>query len=255
MRIHSSRLRFHSLDEPVHAEEARHAVSKRHRIGPGAIWLMLAFATLTGCAEVSFKRGASGEAMAADERACRAASADEAAYRECMRKRGNFVVVDDSAAEKKEPVPAATPPPTAPAAIPPIPAAPTAVPLQTIAPAASATPESKADATAIPAAPLDAPAPTPPPAPSPFKPDIRSEAPPEEPTPVVVETDPMAPVNVASWWKLGGTAAGLEKAINACVAELGDGHRPDPGARIVTVAMRACLRRAGWYGFGKSPAN
>jgi hypothetical protein len=65
----------------------------------------------------------------------------------------------------------------------------------------------------------------------------------------------LARVDVASWWKLGGSAADLDRAIEACVGDLGAAHRPEPGARIVTAGMRACLRARGWYAFGGSGAR
>jgi hypothetical protein len=64
------------------------------------------------------------------------------------------------------------------------------------------------------------------------------------------EVDPLTRVEVASWWKLGGSTADLDRAINACVAKLGDEHRPEPGATVVTTGMQDCLRAAGWRSFG-----
>ena len=52
---------------------------------------------------------------------------------------------------------------------------------------------------------------------------------------------------MTSWWKLGGTPADLDRAIDQCVATLGPAHRPDPNARVVTNGLYACLRSDGWY--------
>jgi hypothetical protein len=64
--------------------------------------------------------------------------------------------------------------------------------------------------------------------------------------------DPMTRIEVASWWKLGGTASDLDRAIDGCVGELGTAHRPDSGATVVTAGLRACLQAAGWRTLGAS---
>ncbi len=192
-----------------------------------------------GCAEITFKRGASPDAMAAAERECRAATEGEEDYLDCMRERGWFAMDskdignritggDEAPAEASPPntaeqaaPAAATPPPPAaippPNETPPIPtgvAPPHASPLATNRPTASPTVAAKPD--------------------------------PAEP-------DSMARVEVSSWWKLGGTAAGLDAAIAACSTELGEAHRPAPGSKIFTTAMRGCLRESGWRPVGEKP--
>ena len=51
----------------------------------------LLLATTLGCGTVSFKRGATPDQIASDEKACRAATVDEDAYLECMSERGYAV--------------------------------------------------------------------------------------------------------------------------------------------------------------------
>jgi hypothetical protein len=68
-------------------------------------------------------------------------------------------------------------------------------------------------------------------------------------------SDPLAKVSVASWWKLGGTPADLDRAIGACVGELGPAHRPSPNNTEVTAGLRACLRKAGWFAIGRFKAG
>ena len=85
---------------------------------------------------------------------------------------------------------------------------------------------------ATPAVALPAPAAAPAPAPSPAK-----------------KLDPMSKVTVSSWWKLGGTNADLDRAVAACVDELGEAHRPN-GLTEVTVGLRDCLRDKKWFPVG-----
>jgi hypothetical protein len=175
----------------------------------------VAVAALAGCANISFKRGASGDAMAADERACRNETSDEAGYVECMRKRGAYV------AGRSATSPAATVQATQ---------TPTAVPAAPVAPDADA-PNGKATVPPPPALPAT----------------VTTPLPPASPTPV----DPLEQISVASWWKLGANPADLDKAIDACVIKLGPAYRPGPGATVVTVALRDCLRQDGWFAVGK----
>jgi hypothetical protein len=191
------------------------------KMRPLNLVVVLWLAALAGCASVTFKRGASADAMADDERACRAATTSDADYAECMRSRGSYVA-GRSAASKETKAEVAEPktPVVAPAAT----------------PGAAATSEE----------PQPLPAVTPPPSaatPLAAKPS---------PTPAAaVPADPLARVEVASWWKLGGSPAELQAAIDTCVTQLGPAHRPDPGATVVTAGLRACLHAAGWYAFGK----
>ena len=66
----------------------------RRRLGVSALaGILLGSLTACGAASVSFKPGAQGEAIGADERACRAETGSDDGYRECMADRG-YVVVD-----------------------------------------------------------------------------------------------------------------------------------------------------------------
>ena len=164
-----------------------------------------------GCATVTFKPGASPEAMAADERACRSANTDEADYVECMKARGAFVASSNVAHER-----AAEPPKLV-------------ATREDVQPALSDVPVMTGDAGPVPTPSADA---------EPAAPPAAREPPP---------ANALERVEVASWWKLGGTANGLDKAITACVEKLGEAHRPNPTATVVTVGLRECLRTAGWY--------
>jgi len=179
--------------------------------------VLLGLSVLAGCATVTFKRGASPEAIAADERACRAANPQEAAYVECMRRHDSYV---SGGTQAPEATPANTPTEA--------PVLDEATGAASDKPAALPSPTHSPDAAAAVPAPATAPAA-------------------EATTGKTSGTDPLAPVAVASWWKLGGGAADLDRATDACVGKLGDAHRPQPGASVVTAGLLACLREAGWY--------
>lgn len=192
---------------------------------------------VAGCATVSFKRGAGPESMSVDEKACRASTSDEDGFLQCMRDRGWYIAVTKPAPggglEVEEPTGLAPAEPVTPAlaAVVPTPKATQAVAAPTtIAP----TPASIDPAAATPVAVVPAPASIGAAAVAPAAPDS------------------LPRVRVSSWWKLGGTAADLDRSIAACVAQLGEPHKPDANATVVTVALQSCLRQAGWYSFGGS---
>lgn len=56
-----------------------------------AALLVLSAVVLAGCAGATFKRGASPDSIAADERACREKTATDEEYADCMRERGYVV--------------------------------------------------------------------------------------------------------------------------------------------------------------------
>lgn len=62
--------------------------------------------------------------------------------------------------------------------------------------------------------------------------------------------DPLDRITVNSWWKLGGTPAALDLAVDACVDRLGAEYRPDPAVTVVTRGLLACLRESGWHALG-----
>src|SRR5438128_202126 len=59
--------------------------------------LILWIAGLGGCTAVTFKPGASAEAMSADARVCRSTGINDAGYIDCMRSRGWLVGVPERA--------------------------------------------------------------------------------------------------------------------------------------------------------------
>ncbi len=53
---------------------------------------------------------------------------------------------------------------------------------------------------------------------------------------------------ISSWWKLGGTTAQLNTALDECVAKLGEAHKPDSANQKATRGLLLCMREGGWHG-------
>ncbi len=71
------------------------------------VLLILACLVMSSCVTLSYRRGASGEAMSADEKACREATETHAAYLECLDARGTWVL--ETTGAESEQTPAAEP--------------------------------------------------------------------------------------------------------------------------------------------------
>lgn len=63
---------------------------------------------------------------------------------------------------------------------------------------------------------------------------------------------PLTTIRVDSWWKLGGTTADFDRALAACVATLGEEHRPPGPPTLVTIALHDCLKASKWHALGGS---
>lgn len=173
-----------------------------------ATLLMLATLLLGGCGELALKRGASQEDLAAARQACREQAADPAAQRRCLADKGWFI--QDWRAQS----PADGDPVIDVAAL----ASDSRMENAAVHPAPSGT------ATAAAASSSSSP-PTPAPA-----------------------RDPLDRFKVGAWWKLGGNGAGLRMDTEACVAQLGEAHRPDSQTLLATRALLSCLKEKGWSG-------
>lgn len=76
---------------------------------------------------------------------------------------------------------------------------------------------------------------------------FENAAPPDRPAPAAAHTpDPLDRFRISSWWKAGGDAGQLERDTDACVARLGEVHRPDPATRRATRGLLLCMRDKGW---------
>lgn len=224
--------------------------------------VILAIVTLlvaTGCATVTFKPGAGPGGAKADEDACRATSETQAGYVACLRERG--WMVGGKAAEpgprakaaESAGAPAATPAKPSTAAQ--TPAAGAAAKSQETTPPAegpgrapSGEPGAKRPAAG--GAPETVAVPPAETKPAKSAPPARAGYPdPEEPA-EEAPLDPDSKINVSSWWKVGGTASDLDRAVGACVDELGASHQPNPAITEVTVALKDCLRAKKWIAVG-----
>lgn len=205
------------------------------KMRPLLVSTIIALLLATGCATVTFKRGAGPGGAKADEDTCRATSESQAAYVACLRERGWMVGGKDaeSATKKRAASAPAAPPAAQPAPIP-------------AKPSTAAQPEPAG-------APVKSKDMTPPAASEPAKPTPPTRAgypDPEEPAAEEAPLEPTAKINVSSWWKVGGTAADLDRAVAACVDELGATHEPNPAITEVTVALKDCLRAKKWIAVG-----
>ncbi len=199
-----------------------------------ALWLAVwALSSMFGCAEVTFKRGAGPDAMQATEQSCREKTTDVDAYAGCLRAAGyTYAKPSDSAAlfgdqaqqaaanESDAVMPDATVTEETPA---PVAAAGVADDSIITAPTVSVEPAERAGESL----------------PQTTKPKAR------------INRDPLAEVTVASWWKLGGTAGGLEADQGVCANTLGNAHRVAPNAKVVTIGMLRCLKDKGWFAVGR----
>lgn len=53
---------------------------------------------------------------------------------------------------------------------------------------------------------------------------------------------------VSSWWKTGGSAESLQADTAACVARLGEAHRPSIKTPDATRGLLLCMKEKGWSG-------
>jgi len=59
-------------------------------------------------------------------------------------------------------------------------------------------------------------------------------------------TSPLDLYIVSSWWKMGSNPKSLEIDTNACVANLGEAHKPNPKTQQVTRGFVVCMFEKGW---------
>jgi hypothetical protein len=72
---------------------------------------------------------------------------------------------------------------------------------------------------------------------------------PVQPTTIVKRTpDTMDTFMVSSWWKTGSGADNLKSDTEACVAKLGEAHRPDNQTQRTTRGFLLCMKDKGWSG-------
>jgi len=178
--------------------------------------LLLAMLLMAGCGELAIKRGASGEDLAAARKICQAQGGNAAAMNQCLADKG--WVIHDLNGEKSlvaDPVIEASIIPSD----------------QRIENAAGPRPGK-----------VDGVAPAHVPTPAPETGSAHSTSQPAHPP------DALDRFKISSWWKMGSGAASLQADTEACVATLGEVHRPNPQTQMATRGFLLCMKEKGWRG-------
>ena len=182
------------------------------------VWVGLAAWLLSGCGEISYKRGASPADLEVARKACRASGDDKSADK-CLEDQGWVIRKPDDmdlfasvAPSNDARIPAAD--------VAKVPGAPVSASAGVAAqPGAAKTGAAKAASGQTAAAAAVAVAPPP---------------------------GPLDVYTVGSWWKIGAGRESLEADMGACVKDLGDAHQPDAKTRQVTRGLVVCLHDKGW---------
>jgi cell division septation protein DedD len=175
---------------------------------------------LGACQQVAWKPGAGAADLERDTASCRAQDAEQSAVQHCLKQRGWVLRQTTSSLAASADSEESTTEQVEPAAI-----SSTPVPTSTQAPASASVPIAE---------------------------PIASTAPPARNKPVPPKpkaADPLAPVFIQSWWKVGAQGADLTADQNACVETLGPAHQPDLQKRLYTRALIDCLKARGWSGY------
>ncbi len=173
--------------------------------------LLLAALLSSGCGELAYKRGASASDLEAARKSCQANASDAAAVEQCMADNGWAIQkLDKMEPLDADPVIEATALPTQ----------------QRIENAASLPPARPAAENTAQASSVASPAAT----------EVKK-------APDMLDT-----FKVSSWWKTGSGAASLRADTEACVARLGEAHRPNQQTQIVTRGLLLCMKEKGWSG-------
>lgn len=183
------------------------------------LWMALSAWLVSGCGELSYKRGASTQDLEGAKVACLSAGSDQAAER-CLENQGWTVKkLDDIdlfatagvSPDNRNPSVFITP------EFVPV----TLAQPATVAPAATANGSAAVPAAEKPASPAPS-SPAPPP-----------------PSPLDVYT-------ISSWWKIGADREALAADTNDCIATLGEAHKPNAKTQQVTRGFAVCMHGKGW---------
>ncbi|MDO9316247.1 MAG: hypothetical protein Q7T97_17060 [Burkholderiaceae bacterium] len=171
--------------------------------------------SMTGCGELSYKRGASAQDLDATKKSCQSAGGDQA-IEKCLEENGWVVKrLDDMelfatasvTSDNRSPgIDEARNDAVKPPAADPVKSANSSL--------ATADPGRKPSAS-------NGPSPAPPP-------------------------NPLDVYKVSSWWKLGAGREAMEADTRDCVTQLGDAHKPDNKTQQVTRAFVVCMHTQGW---------
>lgn len=182
-------------------------------------WMAMATLLVSGCGELSYKRGASTQDLDAAKAACQSAGSEKAAE-QCLEDKGwtvkklddidLFATAGVSPDNRKPSVF------TTPEFVP-------ATPAQPAGTATASTSKAAAPAAEKPAVAAPSPSAPPPPAPSPL--DVYA---------------------ISSWWKIGADREALAADTSECVATLGETHKPNATTQQVTRGFVVCMHGKGW---------
>lgn len=187
---------------------------------PWMVMLLL----VSGCGELSYKRGASTQDLESAKKACQSAGSEQAAER-CLEDQGWTVKkLDDIdlfatagvSADNRNPSAFVTP-----EFVPVVPAKP-----------AAAAPSAVGSAAPLPSVAAVAPA-----AERPVQPPVSPPAP---------ATSPLDVYTISSWWKMGADREALAADTQDCVATLGPAHKPNDTTQQVTRGFVVCMHAKGW---------
>lgn len=162
----------------------------------------------SGCGELAYKRGANSSDLESAKALCRAKA--PAAYETCMADSG-WVVQDLRSMEPMDADPVAE-----------VSVIPSDRRMENQMSAASA----KAGAVA----------------------PVAASAAAAQPAAPTKKADMLDRFKISSWWKTGSSAQSLAADTDACVAQLGEAHRPDPQTQTVTRGLLLCMKGKGWSG-------
>lgn len=187
------------------------------------LWMAMLL-LVSGCGELSYKRGASTQDLEAAKKACQTAGNDKAAER-CLEDQGWTVKkLDDIdlfatagvSPDNRNPGAFVTP-----EFVPVVPANPTA-----------AAPSAVVSVAPLPSAAALAPA-----AERPVQPPASPSAP---------TTSPLDVYTISSWWKMGADREALAADTRGCVEALGPAHKPNDTTQQVTRGFVVCMHHKGW---------
>lgn len=182
--------------------------------------IMLATLLLTGCGEFTYKRGATLKDLESAKQNCQAVG-NEAAVEKCLQDHGWLVQKLD------------TPDPFATASTPGnMPNTGVEKPLAT---AQTQTIPEKTPAENISenAKPNQQPA---------------TESPAKNADSQPVPENRLETYTINSWWKIGAGADALNASLDACVAQLGEAHKPNMQTQQFSKGLMICMREKGWRG-------
>lgn len=182
------------------------------------VWLGLIGLLISGCGELSYKRGATVDDLESARKSCRSAG-DEKSAEKCLEDRGWVVKKLDD---------------------------------MDLFATASASPDNRKlgiDQTTNPPAPAAGTRNIPPEKPRAMNPGTgKDPAAVDSPSASVPPppADPLDTYTVSSWWKMGAGREAMEANTNECVAQLGEAHKPDQKTQQVTRGFVVCMHGKGW---------